>query len=123
MSSEISNNRGAEPVQLRRRLSGLDQSKPRVNGRGSKSDLSSHRHGGVGGRSMLVQRLVKRDENSPEGRESPTAGTSGASREARLVRGEVGAVHSSVEAANPRGAKGPHLVDVNSEAKDWRWLF
>jgi hypothetical protein len=39
-----------------------------------------------------------------------------------LVRGEVGAVHSSGEAANHRGAKGPHLVEVDCEAKDWRWL-
>ena len=31
----------------------------------------------------------------------------------------VGGVRSSAEAANPRGAKGPHLVEVNSEAEDW----
>lgn len=71
---------------------------------------------------MLVQRLETRDESSPDGRESPTAGASGASREACLVRGAVGAVHSSDETANPRGAKGPHLVEVDCEAKDWRWL-
>ena len=122
MSFDKVNNRGAEPVKVRRRLSGLDQSKPRANGKGSKGDLSSHRHGGVGGRSMLGQRLGTRDENSADGRESPTAGANGASREARLVRGEVGAVHSSDEAANHRGAKGPHLVEVNCEAKDRRWL-
>ena len=61
-----------------------------------------------------------RAESSRDGRENPTAGPSGASREAGLVRGAVGAVHGSGEAANPRGAKGPHLVDVNCEAKDRR---
>ena len=61
-----------------------------------------------------------RVEISRDGRESPTAGPSGASREAGLVAGAVGAVHSSAEAANPRGAKGPHLVDVNCAAEDRR---
>jgi hypothetical protein len=61
-----------------------------------------------------------RVESSRDGRENPTVGPSGASREAGLVPGAVGAVHSSDEAANPRGAKGPHLVDVNSEAEDRR---
>ena len=32
---------------------------------------------------------------------------------------EVGGVSKSDEAGNDRGAKGPHLVDVNSEAGDW----
>ncbi len=61
-----------------------------------------------------------RGESSRGGRESPTAGASGANREAGLVWGAVGAVHSSDEAANHRRAKGPHLVDVNSEAEDRR---
>ncbi len=60
---------------------------------------------------------------SCDGRGSPTAGPSGASRKAGLVAGAVGAVHSCVAAANHRGATGPHLVDVNCEAKDRRWLF
>ena len=53
---------------------------------------------------------------------TPTAGPSGANPQGPSGRREVGAVHSSDEAANDRGAKGPHLVDVNSEAKDRRWL-
>ena len=36
-----------------------------------------------------------------------------------LVGAEAGAVHSSDKAANHRGAKGPHLVNANSAAKDW----
>lgn len=61
-----------------------------------------------------------RVESSCDGRENPTAGASGASGEAGLVAGAVGAVHSSAEAANHRGAKGPHLVEVNCEAEDRR---
>jgi hypothetical protein len=71
-----------------------------------------------------TRRLLEiRDESSPDGRENPTSGSSGANRKAGLVRGAVGAVHSSAETANHRGAKGPHLVDVNCEAEDRRWLF
>ena len=55
-------------------------------------------------------------------KQSLTTGTSGLSREACSVLGEVGAVHSSVEMANHHGAKGPYLVDVNSEARERRWL-
>lgn len=61
-----------------------------------------------------------RVERSRDGRENPTAGPSGASREAGLVAGAVGAVHSSDEAANHRRAKGPHLVEVNCETEDRR---
>ena len=61
-----------------------------------------------------------RDESSRDGRENPTAGPSGASCEASVVRGAVGAVHSNDETANHRGVKGPHLVGVNCEAEDRR---
>lgn len=116
-------NRGAEPVQVGRRLSGLGQSKPDENWRGSKDGLSNHRHGGVGGRGMFVQGLETRDESCPDGRESPTAGASGPNPRgfSRSVTA-VGAAHSSEETVNHRGAKGPHLVEVNSETEDWRWL-
>ena|ERR1043166_667833 len=91
---------------------------PALSGRGLNGGLSRHRHGVVRGRGMFVEVRVLTDEISADGHHRPTAGTSGASREARPVRGEVGAVHSSEEAANPRGAKGPCLVEVNSEAED-----
>lgn len=61
-----------------------------------------------------------RAESSRDGRENPTTGPSGANREVSLVPGAVGAVHSSDEAANHRGAKGPYLVEVNCEAEDRR---
>ena len=91
---------------------------PAMSGRGFNDDLSSHRHGVVRGRGLFVGVMVFKDEISADERHRSTAGTSGASREARSVRGEVGAVHSSDEAANHRGAKGPCLVEVNSEAED-----
>ena len=97
---------------------GWTKANPATSGRGFNDGLSSYRHGVVRGRGMFVEVVVLTDEISADGRHGPTAGTSGASREARLVRGEVGAVHSSDEAANPRGAKGPCLVEVNSEAED-----
>lgn len=91
---------------------------PAKSGRGHNDHRSSHRHGGVGGRGMRVQVVDVRDEISGDGPRGPTAGAGGQNREARLVGGEVGAVHSNAEAANHRGAKGPHLVEENSEAKD-----
>lgn len=46
----------------------------------------------------------------------------GLSRGAGVNR-EVGVARSSAEASvMERGAKGPHLVKVNREAKDVRWL-
>ena len=91
---------------------------PAMSGRGLNGGLSSHHNGVVRGRGRFVEVRVLMDEISADGRHGPTAGTSGASREARLVRGEVGMVHSSDEAANHRGAKEPCLVEVNSAAED-----
>lgn len=97
---------------------GWAKANPAMSGRGFNGGLSSHRHGVVRGRGMFVEVVVLTDEISADGLYRPTAGTSGASREARSVGGEVGMVHSSDEAANHRGAKGPCLVEVNSEAED-----
>jgi hypothetical protein len=92
---------------------------PVKSGRDQNDDGSSHRHGVVCGHGMSEQVGVLREEICAGGRHGPTAGPSGESREARLAGAEVGEVRSSNEAANPRGAKGPHLVEVNSEAEDW----
>ena len=93
---------------------------PATSGRDLNDGLSSHRHGGVSGVGMCGEVVGVRGEIPASGWQHPTAGTSGQSREAALARVEVGAVHSSDEAGNDRGAKGPHLVNANSEAKDWR---
>jgi len=92
---------------------------PAKSGRDLNDGLSSHRHGGVSGVGMCEKELGVRGEIPASGRQRPTAGTSGEYREADLACVEVGAVRSSEEAGNDRGAKGPHLVNANSEAKDW----
>jgi hypothetical protein len=92
---------------------------PAKSGRDQNDDLSSHRHGVVCGHGMSEKVGVLREEICAGGRQGPTAGPSGESREARLAGAEVGEARSSDEAANHRGAKEPHLVEVNSEAEDW----
>ena len=59
-----------------------------------------------------------RNEISLGGRRRPTAGTSG--EPVRLVRSREKSERFIVatKARNWAGAKGPHLVDVNSEARD-----
>src|ERR1017187_1105672 len=91
---------------------------PAMSGRDQNDDRSSHRHGVVCGHGMPETVGVLREEICAGGRHGPTAGTSGERREARLAGAEVGDARSSNEAANPRGAKGPHLVEVNSETQD-----
>jgi hypothetical protein len=48
----------------------------------------------------------------------PNARHNSTSEEADAVRREVGSVHSSVEGRSETGAKGPNLIDGNSEAWD-----
>jgi hypothetical protein len=92
---------------------------PAASGRDQNDDGSSHRHGVVCGHGMSEKVGVLREEICAGGLYGPTAGPSGESREARLAGAEVGEARSSDEAANHRGAKEPHLVEVNSEAEDW----
>ena len=75
---------------------------------------------GSAGTERMRRWLEIREESSWDGRESPTRESSGASHKTTVVSGAVGAAHSSDEAANHRGAKGPHLVEVNCEAEDRR---
>lgn len=121
MSLESENNRGAEPVEARRRLPGLETSKPcEERERPGMTIAPVNATAGSAGTECTRRLSDIRVESSRDGRENPTAGPSGANCEVGLVVGAVGAVHSSDEAANPRGAKGPHLVDVNCEAEDRR---
>jgi hypothetical protein len=92
---------------------------PAPSGRDQNDILSSHRYGVVCGHGMPEKVGVLREEICAGGLYGPTAGPSGESREARLAGAEVGEARSSDEAANHRGAKEPHLVEVNSEAEDW----
>ena len=91
---------------------------PVRSGRDLNDGLSNQRHGVVGADGMCATELVLMEEICVDGWQRPTADTSVQRREVRLVEAEVGAVHSSDEAANHRGAKRPHLVNANCAAKD-----
>lgn len=86
---------------------------------GHNDDLSSHRHGGVGGHGMLVQVLRLREEICAGGGQTLTAGTSGSTARPEQAGTEVGAVHTSSEVVNHHGAKGPYLIDAGREERDW----
>jgi hypothetical protein len=92
---------------------------PATSGRDLNDDLSNYRHGGVRRHGMSAKVMVLMEEICAGGRYSPTAGTSGEPVRPVQASAEVGEARSSDEAGNDRGAKGPHLVDVNSEAGDW----
>ncbi len=89
---------------------------------------ASHHHGGVSGHRMRTRVRSARDEICDGGRDGPAHGHNPVEGKARAVGAEVGAVHSSAtprsplamrtEGGNDAGAKGPHLIDGNSEAKD-----
>ena len=91
---------------------------PAVSGRDLNDDWSSYRRGGVCGHGMFGQVVVLREEICPGGRQGPTVGASGNPARLVLAEAEVGEAHSTFEAANHRGGKGPYLVEVNSEAED-----
>ena len=91
---------------------------PAASGRDLNDGLSNHRHGVVSADGMCATVLALMEEIWVDERQRSTADTSGQRREVRLVGAEVGAVHRSDEAANHRRAKGPHLVNANSAAKD-----
>ena len=93
---------------------------PAMSGRDLNDDLSGHRHGVVCEHGMVEPIVVLKEEICASGRYRPTADTSGDPARFVLAGAEVGEVRSSDEAANHRGAKGPHLVEVNSEAEDRR---
>jgi hypothetical protein len=92
---------------------------PATSGRDLNDGLSNHRHGGVRRHGMSAKVLVLREEICVGGRHSLTAGTSGEPVRPAQAGAEVGEARSSDEAGNDRRAKGPHLVEVNSEAGDW----
>jgi len=92
---------------------------PAKSGRDLNDDLSNHRHGGVRRHGMLAKVLVLMEEICVGGRICPTAGTSGEPARPVQAGAEVGEARSNDEASNDRGVKEPHLVEVNSEARDW----
>ena len=91
---------------------------PVKNGRGLNDALSGHHCGGVGEGGMLGRVVGTRDEISPGGWRRPTAGTSGETVRPVWPGEKSERFIVAVKARNGAGAKGPHLVDVNSEAQD-----
>ncbi len=91
---------------------------PGKTGRGHNDRWSNHHHGGVGGHGRRELVTALRDEISGGGFRNPTAGTSG--QTARPVWSPEKSERSIVAAKvrNGTGAKGPHLVDENSVAKE-----
>jgi hypothetical protein len=91
---------------------------PASSGRSLNDHWSGHHHGGVGGRGMRV--LVKglRNEISPGGRHGPAAGPSGQTARSVWLGEKSERSIVATKAGNAAGAKGPHLVEENSEAKD-----
>jgi hypothetical protein len=98
---------------------GRTKANPATSGRGFNDYLSGHRRGVVSEGGMFVKILALREEISPGGRNSPTADTSNKRCEVRSAWREVGEAHSSDEGGNDAGAKGPYLVNANSEGVDW----
>jgi len=80
--------------------------------------MSGHHCGGVSGGGMLGRVVGTRDEISSGGRRRPTAGTSGEPVRPVLPGEKSERFIVATKARNGAGAKGPHLVDVNSKAQD-----
>jgi hypothetical protein len=89
---------------------------PAGSGRGLNDTLSSQHCGGVSEGGMSGRRVGTRDEISRDGRQRPTTGTSG--EPVRPVRSREKSERFIVatKARNGAGAKGPHLIGVNSDA-------
>lgn len=96
---------------------GRTMANPMQNRKGLNDGLCGHHYGVVRGRGMQDKDRGVKGGGLDGWASSPNGGHKRSSREVRLAWREVGAVHSSDETANPRGAKGPHLVGVNGEVR------
>jgi hypothetical protein len=86
--------------------------------RGQNDDWSNQPRGGVGEHGMSGRLREISGEISSGGSKPNARHNSAPAGETDAARGEVGSVHSSDEGRNETGAKGPNLVDVNSEAQN-----
>ena len=91
---------------------------PVHSGKGLNDTLSSHHCGGVSEGGMFGRVEGTRDEISLGRWRHPTAGTSGEPVRPVRPREKSERFIVATKARNGAGAKGPHLVDVNSEAQD-----
>ena len=90
---------------------------PAESGRGLNDRWSSQRHGGVGGHGMRVLVVALRNEICGRGRRRPTPGASGQTARPVRRRQKSERFIVAMKAGNAAGAKGPHLVDGNSESE------
>ena len=91
---------------------------PARSGRGLNDRMSSQCCGGVGEGGMPRRGLELRDEICGGGRRRPTAGASGHTARPVWLPQKSERSIVAAKARNGAGAKGPHLVDVNSAAPD-----
>lgn len=94
---------------------GRTKANPATSRKGLNDGLCGHHYGVVRGRGMQDKGYGVKGGALDEWALSSNGGHKRLNREARLARREVGVVRSSHSAANPRTAKGPHLVGVNGE--------
>jgi hypothetical protein len=97
---------------------GWTQANPMKNRKGPNDNRSSHQRGGVSEHRMFGRLGGISGEISPGGPRPNLRHNSAQAEKVGVVRREVGSVRSSDESRNEAGAKGPNLVEVNSEATD-----
>ena len=88
------------------------------NRKGQNDDWFNQPRGGVGEHGMSGRLGEISGESSAGGCEPNARHNPAQTGKADAARGAVGSVHSSDEGRNETGAKGPNLVEVNSEAQD-----
>ena len=86
--------------------------------KGLNDAMSGQRCGGVSEGGMFGRVVGIKDEISPGGRRRPPTDTSGEPVRSVRPREKSERFIVATKAGNAAGAKGPHLVDVNSEAQD-----
>ena len=96
---------------------GRTMANPAMSRKGLNDGLCGRLYGVVRGRGMQDKGYGVKGGALDEWTAASNGGHKRLNREARLAQREVGVVRSSDSAANPRAAKGPHLVGVNGEVR------
>ena len=106
------------PCKLGEGWQGGTQANSMKNRKGPNDNWSNHQRGGVSEHRMFGRLRAISGEISPGGNSPGARHNSAPTEKADAIRREVGSVRSSDESRNEAGAKGPNLVEVNSEATD-----
>ena len=118
MSPEKGRTAQPSPCKLGEGSQGWTQANPVENWKGLNDNRSNYRRGGVSEHGMFGRLRVLSGEISSGGHRPNARHNSVQAEKAGAARREVGSVRSSDESRNEAGAKGPNLVEVNSEATD-----